>query len=86
MKQQGISKTGLAHNAFAILVAALDLPREAVLPMAQTTGFNILVGAIREHLAGIRARAPWGPVMFGPMTDQQTAAISQIPASDDSTD
>jgi preprotein translocase subunit SecB len=73
-------------NAFAILVAAPDLPHEEALPMAQESGFIMLIGAIREHLAGITARGPWGPFLFGPMTYQQTAALNQIPASEDSPD
>jgi len=54
-------------TAFAILAAEDNVPDDIALSIANTIGFNMLVGAIREHLAGVTARGPRGPFLFGPL-------------------
>ncbi|MHB1099534.1 MAG: hypothetical protein ACYCZR_08275 [Burkholderiales bacterium] len=46
--------------AFGVLDIMPDTPQELALNYAQVPGIQILVGAIRESLAGITARGPWG--------------------------
>jgi hypothetical protein len=73
-------------SAFAILVSDQDVPRELALTVANATGFTMLVGAIREHLASVTARGPWDQFLLGPVTfPQSPAPIVRSPdAPDDS--
>ena len=57
-------------SAFALLTSEQNMPRDAAFALANSTGFNMLAGAVREHLASITARGPWGPFLFGPITLQ----------------
>lgn len=57
-------------SAFALLKSEQGIPQDAALALANSTGFNMLAGAVREHLASTTARGPWGPFLFGPLTLQ----------------
>lgn len=50
--------------AFGVLDILADTPLEIALSNAQVSGIQILVGAIREKLAGITSRGPWGAFML----------------------
>ncbi len=54
-------------SAFAVIVTPPTLDPAAAGTAVRGTGFNVLVGAIREHLATLTARGPWGLFVFGPL-------------------
>lgn len=54
-------------HAFAILVATPGTAADMAFSLAHATGLSMLVGAIREHLASITARGPWGPFLLSPV-------------------
>jgi len=62
-------------EAFGIFVLASDLPSEASQQLATTSG-AILIGAIRERLADLTSRGPWGGFMIPPIpVEFQASAI-----------
>lgn len=54
-------------------------PAEAAQQLAAKTGIRILVGAIRERLADLTCRAPWGIFMLGsiPLEFQASPPVGQ---------
>lgn len=54
-------------HAFGIWTMAADAPPDATQAVLTATGVPILIGAIREHLAALTARGPWGPFIMGPI-------------------
>jgi preprotein translocase subunit SecB len=49
-------------SAFGIIAANEDIDAAAVESMIETTGAQMLLGAIRERLSDMTARGPWGPI------------------------
>lgn len=66
-------------HAFSIWTTADGTDPEATPAVVATTGVSILIGAIREHLATLTARGPWGPFIFGPI---QLQFVPTDPAPD----
>lgn len=54
-------------SAFAVVVAPVNTEPGAAAVAVHGTCFNVLVGAIREHLAMITSRGPWGCFAFSPL-------------------
>ena len=54
-------------SAFAVILTPPTLDPAAAWTVVRGTGFNVLIGAIREHLATMTARGPWGLFVFGPL-------------------
>jgi len=52
-------------TAFGIVVVDDGMPSDEAYRLACTTTPQTLIGAIREHLASITARGPWGAVFLG---------------------
>jgi len=65
--------------AFAVVVAPPHVNPALAYEAVSGTGFNVLVGAIREHLAAITGRGPWGGFVFGPMTPPPPAQALNEP-------
>lgn len=50
-------------SAFGVLNIAQGTPIEVATQLANVTGAQILVGAVREEIARITSRGPWGAFM-----------------------
>ncbi|MDG4595768.1 MAG: hypothetical protein P9F75_08745 [Candidatus Contendobacter sp.] len=66
-------------SAFAALSTSLEMTDQSR-AQAAGVGINLLVGAIRERLATLTSRAPWGTFMLGPIP----LNLSAIPPSSES--
>ncbi len=53
-------------SAFGILTTDLEMT-DQLRAQAAGLGINLLIGAMRERLATLTARAPWGVFVFGPI-------------------
>ncbi|MEW6563305.1 MAG: hypothetical protein AB1400_08770 [Pseudomonadota bacterium] len=51
-------------SGFCVLQAAPDVSPEMANQLAVTSGAQVLVGAIREEIARLTARGPWGTFML----------------------
>lgn len=51
-------------QAFAVFVQSAELPPDQALQLAASTGLNMLIGAMRERLADLTGRGPWGAFML----------------------
>lgn len=66
-------------QAYGLFNDVSDLPREDAQAFAETAGVAILVGAIRERLADMTCRGPWGTYMMGlaPLVFQPSSSAGQ---------
>lgn len=51
-------------SAYGVLNIAPGMPLEAATQLAHLSGAQILVGAVREEIARITSRGPWGAFML----------------------
>src|SRR5262249_53596818 len=68
-----------AHALFAIGEAGVDAAAESAL--ITTAGAMVLIGAIRERLAELTSRAPWGRFLLNVVNLQAPAPAAQTAGS-----
>lgn len=65
---------------------APSLPADAAVALVQTAGATLLVGAAREAIAGITARAPWGALLLPLVVLQPPASAGEASTAESRTD
>lgn len=66
-------------HVFGLFVAPDETPQDVMAGSAATMAIPMLIGAARERLAELTARAPWGPLLLGTIPIQ-IATSSDSPA------